>query len=82
MSPLNQSRAICRLRTLRLDRHLRCSCATTAKEVELSAFAYVAVFGFAWASRRIVGRRHSRGIEEYASAAGPLIAFALLCLLV
>jgi hypothetical protein len=42
----------------------------------------VAAFGFLWASRRLIGRRQSRAIEESGRAIAPLIAFALLWLLV
>jgi hypothetical protein len=42
----------------------------------------VAAFGLLWASRRLVGRRQSHEIEEYGRAVAPLIAFALLGLLV
>jgi hypothetical protein len=42
----------------------------------------VAVFGFLWASRRLVGGRQSRAIEDYGRAIAPLIAFALLWLMV
>ena len=42
----------------------------------------VAVFGFLWASRRLLGRRRSRAIEDYGRAIAPLIAFALLWLMV
>jgi hypothetical protein len=42
----------------------------------------VAVFGFLWASRRLVGGRQSRAIEDYGRAIVPLIAFALLWLMV
>jgi hypothetical protein len=42
----------------------------------------VATFGFLWASRRLIDRRQSHVIEEYGHAVAPLVAFALLCLLV
>src|SRR5882762_910549 len=38
IAPLDQSRTICRFRTLPLDRQLRCSCVATAEEVELNSY--------------------------------------------
>jgi hypothetical protein len=79
---LNQSETIFRFRTLPLDRLLRCSCAATVKEVGVNAYACVAAVGLRWITRGVIGRRQSSGIEEYGRAIAPLIAFALLWLLV
>ena len=42
----------------------------------------MAAFGILWVSRCLVGRRQSRAIDEYGRAIVPLMAFALLWLLV
>jgi hypothetical protein len=42
----------------------------------------MAALGLLWVSRRLIGRRQSRAIDEYSRAIVPLMAFALLWLLV
>jgi hypothetical protein len=42
----------------------------------------MAALGILWVSRRLVGRRQSRAIDEYGRAIVPLMAFALLWLVV
>jgi hypothetical protein len=39
--PRNQSRTICRFKTLPLDRQLRCICAATVQEVEVNSYLRV-----------------------------------------